>query len=439
MSADKRLPGKKGWRARGHITFGYLAVIILVAGFGTWAVMTNISGAIVAGGQIEVERNRQPVQHLSGGVVGEIHVSEGDRVKAGDVLIRLDDTSLKSELAVIDSQYFELMARRGRLDAERDEAETITFDPRLIEASAANPELAHLMEGQRRLFVTRRESQEREVAQMAERKVQIAAQIDGLSAQYDAQARQLELIREELADLQTLLEKGLTQGSRVSGVRREEARLAGVMGEVAASRAEAAGRMIETDIAITRLSIQRREEAITRLRDLQYRELELSERRILVIDNLARLDIRAPVSGAVYGMQVNAIRAVIRPAEPVMFIVPDDIPLVISSRINPIHIDQVYVGQEVTLRFSAFNQRSTPELFGKVVKVSADAFVDQATQVSYYKAEITPDPGEYDKLEGLELLPGMPVEAYIRTDDRTPMNYLIKPIADYFNKAFRES
>lgn len=173
--------------------------------------------------------------------------------------------------------------------------------------------------------------------------------------------------------------------------------------------------------------------------NLQYRELELSERRILVIDNLARLDIRAPVSGAVYGMQVNAIRAVIRPAEPVMFIVPDDIPLVISSRINPIHIDQVYVGQEVTLRFSAFNQRSTPELFGKVVKVSADAFVDQATQVSYYKAEITPDPGEYDKLEGLELLPGMPVEAYIRTDDRTPMNYLIKPIADYFNKAFRES
>ena len=224
----------------------------------------------------------------------------------------------------------------------------------------------------------------------------------------------------------------------MSSLLREEARLAGVMGEVKASMAEAAGRIIENDIGILRLGTSRREDAITSLRDLRNRELELYERRVLVLDNLSRLDIRAPVSGAVYGMTVNAIRSVIRPAEPVMYIVPLDLPLVIASRIDTIHIDQVHLGQDVTLRFSTFDQRTTPELFGKVVKLSADAFVDEATRSSYYRAEIQPNPEELDKLKGLDLLPGMPVEGFIRTDDRTPLSYLLKPMTNYFKKAFRE-
>lgn len=426
------------WRARGPMLIGYLAIILLVAGFGFWSVTTTISGAIIAPGQIEVELNRQIVQHPNGGVVGQIFVSEGGRVKAGDVVLRLDDTTLKSELTVIESQYFEMVARRGRLEAERDDLTEVSFDQGLTEAGIASPEIRNLLDGQVRLFEARLDSLKRENEQMEERRHQISAQIDGLSAQYDAQAKQLELILDELADLRKLLEKGLAQTSRVSSVEREAVRMQGSLGEITASKAEATGRMIEAGIGILRLGTLRREEAITRLRDLQYRELELLEKRNLLVETLARLDIRAPVSGVVYSLKVHALQSVIRPAEPLMFIVPQDRPLVIASRIEPIHIDQVFVGQEVTLRFSAFDQRTTPELLGKVVKISADAFVDEATRASYYRAEIIPDPGEYEKLRGLDLLPGMPVETYIRTADRTPLNYLIKPLADYFNKSFRE-
>ena len=438
MMAGTQIPEQRKWRAKGPMWAGYLSIIALVLGFGSWSIMTTIAGAIIAPGQIEVEQNRQIVQHPTGGVVGKIFAQEGSEVTEGDILLRLDDTRLNSELAVIESQYFELIARRGRLEAERDDLIAVDFDERLIDAAKTNPELQALMEGQARLFEARRTSQLREAEQMSERKVQIAAQIDGFAAQHTAMSRQLELLKEELADQENLLKKGLAQASRVSALRREEARLEGSIGEIIASKAEIAGRMVETEIGILRLSTNRREDAITRSRDIGYRELELSEKRILLLDSLSHLDIRAPASGSVYDMQIHAIRSVVRPAEPVMFIVPRDRPLVITSRIEPIHIDKVYVGQPVTLRFSTFDQRTTPELFGKVVKLSADAFVDKATNQSYYRAEIVPNPEEYSKLAGLDLLPGMPVESFIRTADRTPLNFLIKPVADYFNKSFRE-
>ncbi len=435
LESHKSNPAKG---ARMPMVVGYLSLVVLIGGFGAWAMLATISGAIIAPGQIQVEQNRQVVQHPTGGVVGQINVIEGGIVQAGDILLRLDDTALKSELAVIESQYFELVARRGRLAAERDEQATVSFDPALVAASDENPDLRNLMDGQTRLFEARLDSQRRETEQMQERRQQIAAQIDGLTAQYDAQVKQMGLVKQELEDQEKLLAKGLAQASRISSLRREVARTEGVMGEILASKAEAAGRMIEAGIGILRLTTARREEAITRMRDLQYRELELFEKRVLLVDTLSRLDIRAPVTGAIYGLQVHAVRSVVRAAEPVMYIVPNDRPLVVSSRIDPIHIDQVHVGQEVTLRFSTFDQRTTPELFGKVVKLSADAFVDDATRTSFYQAEIIPNPEEYEKLQGLELLPGMPVETYIRTADRSPMNYFIKPLADYFNKAFRE-
>jgi membrane fusion protein, type I secretion system len=438
MTEVAKTGGSNRWRARGPMLVGYLAVLTLVAGFGTWSVKTTISGAIIAPGQIEVEQNRQVVQHPNGGVVGEILVTEGAIVNAGEVLIRLDDTLVQSELAVIESQYFELVARRGRLEAERDEVVDVIFDQGLIEAGDSNSELQNLIEGQVRLFTARLESQKRESEQMDERRTQIEAQINGLGAQFDAQVKQLVLVKKELEDQQKLLAKGLAQASRVSLLQREEARIEGVMGEITASKAEASGRLIEAGIGILRLETGRREEAISRLRDLQYRELELFEKRALLYKTLSRLEIRAPASGQVYGLQVYALRSVIRPADSLMFIVPQDRPLVIQSRIDPINIDQVFVGQEVTLRFSAFDQRTTPELIGKVVKLSADSFVDEASRTSYYRAEIVPNPEEYEKLKGLDLLPGMPVESFIRTDDRTPLNYLIKPVADYFNKSFRE-
>jgi len=425
-------------RACGPSLAGYFALIALLIGFGGWSVLTTISGAIIAPGRLEVAQSRQVVQHPEGGVVGKILVREGASVKAGQILVQLDATAKKSELSVVEGQYFELLARRGRLEAERDDRQKIAFDPLLLRAVKANPAVQDLIDGQRRLFRARRLSLQKEAQQMGARRIQILAQIDGFNAQNDAQKKQLALVRSELADKQTLLAKGLVQASHVLALRREAARLQGIMGEIKANRAEAGGRVVETKIGILRLFTGRREKAITRLRDLQDKELQLSEKRIGLKDTLSRLDIRAPVAGTVFGLKVHAVRAVIRAADPLMYIVPSKRDLVITSRIAITSIDQVHVGQRVALRFSAFDQRTTPELFGKVVKLSADAFTDNATRTSYYRAEIRPEKAELQKLGGLKLLPGMPVETFIRTVDRTPWNYLMKPVTDYFGKAFRE-
>ncbi len=269
---------------------------------------------------------------------------------------------------------------------------------------------------------------------------QITDQIIGIDAQQTALIRQLELIEQELGDQQSLLDRGLAQASRVLSLQREEARLSGTVGELTAQKAQAEGRSTEIDIEILKLDTQRREEAITTLRDFQFRERELAEQRRALMERLDRLVITAPVSGVVYGLRVYAPRSVIRAADPVMYLVPQDRPLVIAAQVLPINIDQLSVDQNVSLRFPALDQRQTPELFGRVVQISADAFQDEGSQVSYYRAEIVLSEGEIDRLpEGVTLIPGMPVEAFIRTADRTPLAYLVKPFTDYFAKAFRES
>ncbi len=427
------------WSARTPMTVGLIGLLILVGGFGTWSVATNITGAIIASGRIEVDQNRQVVQHPDGGVVAEILVDEGVEVSAGDVLIRLDDTQLKSQLAINESQLYELISRRGRLEAERDDRDTITFDPLVLAAAKTNPDVPDLIAGQERLMAARAESTVNEIDQLEKRRGQISNQIEGIVAQQVALTKQLELISQELTDQQRLLDQGLAQAARVLSLQREEARLSGTMGDLEAQKAQAGGRITEIDIEILKLGTGRREEAITRLRDLQYRELELREQRLALIEQLDRLDITAPVSGIVYDLQIFALRSVIRPADPVLYIVPQDRPLIINARVEPIHIDKLSIGQEVNLRFSALDQRTTPELQGQVVQISADAFQDERQQVSFYRAEIALSEGEQDRLpEGAVLIPGMPVEAFIRTEDRTPLAYLTKPLTDYFNRAFRE-
>ncbi len=431
-------PHAARWSARSHLTTGLIALAILVGGFGTWSVMAQITGAVITTGQIEVDRNRQVVQHPDGGVVEEILVDEGDIVTSGDLLIRLDGSIMKSELAVVEGQLFEILARRARLEAERDDLDTLTFDEVLL--SADTEETRDLIAGQQRLFEARRESNLRSVEQLTQQRAQIASQLTGIAAQQEALETQRALIEQELADQQSLLDRGLAQASRVLTLQREEANLSGRVGELTAQSAQASERMTEIDIQILGLSSTRREEAISRLRDLQFNELELSERRRTLTRQLDRLDIRAPVSGVVYGMQVFAEQSVIRPADQVMFLIPQDRPLVIATQVQVVDIDQIHLGQEVTLRFSAFDQRRTPELKGQVTLISADAFQNENSGLSYYRAEVQLNDGEIDRLpEDMTLIPGMPVEAFVRTADRSPMNYLLKPLADYFAKAFRET
>lgn len=428
------------WSARKPILFGLFGLLLLVGGFGTWSVISNIAGAVIASGRIEVDRNRQVVQHPDGGVVAEILVDEGDSVALGQILIRLDATLLQSQLLITEGQLFELIARRGRLEAERDGAAEISFEEELLDAASKRPEVVDLIEGQQRLFEARKESTDRETEQLEKRRGQISNQIEGIQAQQASMRRQIDLIGKELENQQSLLDRGLAQAGTVLNLERAAADLDGSLGELIASEAQAEGRITEIDIEILKLGTRQREDAITRLRDLQYRELELAEQRRSLIDRLDRLDITAPVSGIVYGLQVHAPRSVVRPADPVLYLVPQDRPLVIAAKVETTDIDKIFVDQPVTLRFSAFDQRQTPELFGTVTQVSADAFEEANSPVSYYRVEIELNEGERDRLpEGTVLIPGMPVETFIRTDDRSPMAYLVKPLADYFTKAFRES
>lgn len=427
------------WSAVRPIMLGVLALLFLVGGVFTWSIATTIAGAVIASGQLEVESNRQIIQHPEGGVVGMIYANDGDMVDAGEILIRLDDTMLRSELAIIESQYYELIARRGRLRAESEDLPAIRFDEDLLEIAQQNEEIAELVGGQIRLFEARIASNAQQISQLRERQIQIEELIEGRNVQLAALNEQLGLISEELIDQQSLLDRGLAQASRVLSLRREDASLRGQVGELVASVAESRGRIAELEIEIIRLQTTRQEEAITTLRDMQYRENELRERRLSAIETLSRLEIRAPVSGIVYGSTVHAVRSVIRPADPVMFIVPQDSPLVITSRIETINIDQVVVGQEAVLRFAAFDQRTTPELYGVVTRISADVLTDEVSGMNYYEAQILPYDGEIDKLQGLELVPGMPVDAFIQTGERSPLTFLTKPLTDYFTKAFRET
>lgn len=429
----------KAWSTRKPVTYGILTLLALVGGFGGWSVVTKITGAIVTSGQIEVELNRQVVQHPDGGVVATINVAEGDTVAAGDLILTLDGASIRSELAIVEGQFFESLARRGRLEAERDDLAQISFDANLTSAEADHPAVSEKMEGQRRLFDARRVSVASQIEQLGKRRDQIADQVIGIDAQKQALTTQLDLLRKELVDQQGLLAEGLAEASRVLGLQREEASLSGQLGELAATRAQAEGRITETQIEVLRLASDRREEANAQLRDSGVQELELAERRRALQERIARLEVRAPVSGIVLGLTVTTPRAVLRPADPVLYLIPQDRPLVIATRVPPIHIDQVHVGQAVKLVFSAFSSRETPELTGHVSVVSADALVDQRTQAPYYRAEILLNDGEMAKLAGKTLIPGMPVEAFIQTEARTPLAYLLKPFTDYFARAFRES
>ena len=430
----------KSWSASMPLTIGFLALLTLVGGFGGWAATSELTGAVIASGRIEVDRNRQIIQHRDGGTVDEIHIAEGQQVQKGDVLLRLNSDEIDSELAIIEGQLYELMARRGRLDAERDEVDEITFDPMLVEAAQRNPDAATVMEGQDRLFEARNVSLSREIEQLGKRTEQIRSQIQGFDAEGVALERQLELIESELATLQDLLAKGLAQAGRVLALERDQAGLMGSIGELASRRAQAEGQITEFDLQVLKLGSDRREEAIQQLRDLQYRELELQERYRALTAQRDRLVVKAPVSGVVYGLTVYSPGTVIQPAAPLLYIIPSDRPLVIAANIEITAIDQVHLDQEVALKFSSFDQRQTPEFYGRITQISADAFTDEASQARYYRVEIQLDEGEVQKLgEDQTLLPGMPVEAYIATGSQSPLDYLVKPFTDYFTRAFRET
>lgn len=429
---------KRKWHANMPLTVGFITLFLLVGVLGTWGVVANIAGAVVAQGMIQVESRKQVIQHPDGGVVSAILVKDGDIVKANEVLVQLDDRHLKSELKVIENQLYEILVRKARLQAERDGTEDFQLAPLLADAIKSNPEVAAQLQGQRHLFQARAITLAKEDAQINEQITQINNQILGASSQLTALGTKQVLISEELSNSQQLLKKGLMQASRVIGLKSDSAGYVGDDGRLRAEIAQLKGQIAAFEIEKLKLQTSQREEAITLLRDLQTQEIELSERLFTAKETFARLEIRAPVGGIVYDSSVFALQSVIQPAAPIMYVVPQDQPLIVSARIDANSIDQVHVGQDVVLKFTAFSQRTTPEIFGRVVTLSADVFTDEATGLGYYLADVIPNDGELAKLGDQDLMSGMPVNVFMMTDERSPLSYLAKPLTDYFDKAFRE-
>lgn len=428
----------------GHMTAGLLTVVALVGGLGAWAATSQIAGAVIAQASVVVESNVKKVQHSTGGIVGEILVREGDRVAAGDLLMRLDETQLRANLQIIAKQLVEAVVRQTRLLAERDQDGVRklqdTLAQRLSRERHAPPvdELEELVQSELQLFETRHRAREGQKAQLRERIAQLTEEISGIAAQRDAKSREIDLVRRELASIETLEAKQLVSINRITSLRREAARIDGERGQLQAAVAQARGRIAEIELQILQVDNDLRAEVSKELREMQGKEAELIERRIAAQDQLTRVDIRAPQAGTVHQLSVHTVGGVIGPAEQVMLIVPDGDRLVIEAKIAPQDIDQVRARQRAYVRFPAFNQRTTPEIGATVLRVSADLMKEPQTGFTYFTARLEPTTDDLARLGGQHLIPGMPAEVHIRTGARTALSYLVKPIEDQFARAFRE-
>jgi HlyD family secretion protein len=430
---------RSSWSAARPLFWGFFTLAVLFGGLGSWAALTTLAGAVIAPGQVEVSQSRQVVQHPDGGVVQEILVKEGSVVKSGDVLLRLDGSALRSELAIVENQLFEFTARRARLEAQSREDDTLHFPADLQQVATTHPDVVEILAGQSSLFAKQAEALAQARAQRLKQIDQITNQMDGMAAQNKAIQAQIDLLQAEVLVQQDLLKKGLTQSTRVSALERELAQMQGQLGEMMSSRAQAATRITEIEIEIAALTTQQREKAETELRDVAARQLELAERKTALGERIDRLEVLAPASGIVLGLKVTTPQSVIRPADVLMYVIPQNRPLLVAARVPVTHIDEVHPGQEVHLVFSALPSRTTPDLYGRVTQISADTLADERSGAAFYRIEIAIDAKDLQVRAGAEIVPGMPVEAFIRTVDRTPLSYLMKPFTDYFRMAFRET
>jgi membrane fusion protein, type I secretion system len=430
---------KKGARRsiRLHLIIGLAVVLVLAGGFGGWASTVQISGALIAPGSVVVESNVKKVQHPTGGVVGELRARDGDVVKAGDVVVRLDDTVTKASLAIVVKTLNGLYARAARLEAEQRGEDSITFPPQLTER-ADDPDVKNVMISESKLFEVRVTGRTGQKAQLRERVSQLNEEIAGLSAQEKAKEKEIALIEKELVGVRSLYEQHLVQISRLTTLERDAARLAGERAQYIASRAQAKGKITETELQIIQVDKDMVSEVSKDLRETNDKIGEFVERKVTAEDQLRRVDIRAPQDGMVLQSTVHTVGGVITAGDAIMMIVPQADDLQVEAKVEPKDIDKLQIGQKTLMRLTAFNQRTTPELNGFVTRVSPDVTTDQRTGQSYYTIRVSLPPAEVARLGDVKLIPGMPVEAFVQTGDRTMLSYLIKPLNDQLMRSFRE-
>lgn len=416
---------------------GFLSVLLMVGVVGGWANFTHLNGAVIAPATIMVETYSKKVQHKEGGIVGEIRVKDGDRVEIGQALVVLDNTETKSELAIIDGLLDEALAKRARLEAQRDLSSVIVFPDEIL-ARANEPGVAAIMAGQSKLFNARLQAIAGKKEQLNQQIGQLTEQIGGLESQRVSKEKQLTLISAELTDLKDLQTKGLVPVSRVMAMDRETARLDGERGELVASKASAEARIAEVRVQILQIDEEDLSQTLTELREIEGKVAELKERRLAIASRLERMVIKSPITGDVYQLAVHTVGGVIGPGEPLMLIVPEADELILQAQVMPQDIDKVRTGQIAHIRFPAFNSRLTPEVAAEVTQISADTSRIDASSPPFYSVRLMISATELAKLGDNKLKPGMPAEAFIQTEAQTPMTYFLKPLTDQFAHALRE-
>ena len=421
---------------RRHVLIGLLSVATLVFGIGGLAAMIDFAGAVVGHGTLVVSGNVKKIQHQTGGTGSEILVSEGDKVQAGDVLLRLDPTMAAANRGIVTKGLYEAVAQKARLEAERSGATELVF-PSELTALADRPEVAEVMRIEQNAFDAGVEARAGLKDQLDKKINQLEQQLVGLNAQEDALRRQIDLSRDEVTGLRTLRGQDLVSTQRITEAEMRLAQLEGQLGQVIATVAETGAEIAAARLQIIQVDQDVRSEASKQLSETISRVNELTERKIAAEDQFKKQTIVAPISGTVYQLSAHTIGGVVNPGEEIMLIVPENDTLVVEAQISPAQIDRVHADQEAVLRFTSFGSRETPEYIGAVKTVSPDLITDQRTGMSYYKARIEMPQQALDEL-GAKFVPGMPVEVFIVTGDRTVLSYLTKPLADQIMHTFRE-
>lgn len=429
---------RRSWSIKKPLGIGLAALLGLLFFVVAWAATFDISGAVIGKGHIQASANRIAVQHPVGGVVAEIRAIDGSKVKSGDVLVRLDDASLRSELTAVESELFELLANEARLEAELDDRRTLSLHPLLQAAVSNNASLRSLVSDQQRQLDASQRSLFTDVSLLRTKSDQVGDEARGVDAALAAKREELELLDEELARAMTNLKGGYITKSVVTMLQREVIKARGELGTLLAKKAELQSKYTEQRLMTFASPLDHKKLSAEKLNLSRQQSKKLIESRNSILDKLAKLDVRAPVSGFVFDSKLLGPRSVVEPAKPIMFIVPDHKPNLVVVRVDDTDIEQVHVGQAAGLRFTTFNHRSTPMIAGQVTAVSADSFLDEKTRSSYYFVDIKVREGELRRLGAAELLSGMPVEAFIQTESRTPASYIMKPLEDFFTKAFRD-
>jgi HlyD family secretion protein len=422
---------------RRHLLGGVVIALMLTVGVGGWATTTELSGAVIAPGSMVVDSNVKKVQHLTGGIVGELMVREGQHVRSGEVVLRLDETITRTNLAIVTKGLDEMTARQARLASERDQAEEIAFPAALL-ARANEPDVASAIASERKLFELRKSARLGQKSQLRERIAQLDEEVRGYTALQAAKAEELQLIERELESVRGLWNKNLVQLNRLISLEREAARLKGERAQSISVAAQSRGKISEIELQIIQIDQDLSSDVAKELREVEGKIGEFSERKVAAEDQLKRIDLRAPQDGVVHQLAVHTVGGVVTAGDPVMLIVPEADALSVEAKVSPQDIDQLRLGQPAGLRFSAFNQRTTPEINGTISRISADVSTDQRSGQSFYTIRIAIPSDEIARLGNVKLVPGMPVEAFMKTYDRTVLSYFTKPLQDQVMRAFRE-